>query len=728
MRQQDYFGNAIWVTGTSQKNQPFYVLRSKFTINQVKKAQLNVVGLGFFYCYINGKRITQDQFLPLFTDFEKRENRPTGEVLTGHRLYVPQYDVTELLQDGENVISIHFGGGWYAVNDERFGLPKAIWSLQAETENGSVVFGSSEKDKIKESYIADYNFASNAYTQRDYETQDLREYDPAVFEADYDDSAWDNAIAAKPVETRYMISDCPADRLQEALAIRQIGEVDGLPLYDTEQNCAVIPFFKIQAPAGEMVTVAFYEALKEDGTPDETTHHHQKFHVISDGKGTVTRPMFTWFAFRYFTISGNAVPVEIRMLGTNVKVNSAFRCDNDVINWLYDTFLITQRNNMHTGIPSDCPHIERRGYTGDGQLACHAVMNVMDSQLFYKKWIGDISDCQDTLTGHVQYTAPYTRCGGGPGGWGCAIIEVPYQYYKHYGDTQFLKDMYGQMLRYFDYLEAHSEKTLVTSDKEGEWCLGDWCPPDAVVLPAPYVNNYFYIKCLYRMIEIAKLVGKEEDIPMFESRIKERKDAIMISYFNKWDGNFLGNVQGANAFAVDIGLGDKRTYTNMVQRYDKLGYFDTGIFGTDILIRLLFEHGDADVAARLLMSEEDFSFGGMRKRGATTLWENWPEVEGRSLNHPMFGAVTAYLFDYILGIGQEPDGSGYENIVIAPKIPADLHFAEGYRTLFCGKVSVRWEKTEDTVKFTVSLPEGVKAKFVYNGVEKELQGECIFHI
>ena len=24
--------------------------------------------------------------------------------------------------------------------------------------------------------------------------------------------------------------------------------------------------------------------------------------------------------------------------------------------------------NMHTGHPSDCPHLERRGYTGDGQL------------------------------------------------------------------------------------------------------------------------------------------------------------------------------------------------------------------------------------------------------------------------------------------------------------------------------------------------------------------------
>ena len=80
---------------------------------------------------------------------------------------------------------------------------------------------------------------------------------------------------------------------------------------------------------------------------------------------------------------------------------------------------------MHIGHPSDCPHIERRGYTGDGQLTCHAVLSIFDAEAFYKKWLQDIADGQDTLSGHIQYTAPYIRSGGGPGGWGSAIVEVP---------------------------------------------------------------------------------------------------------------------------------------------------------------------------------------------------------------------------------------------------------------------------------------------------------------
>ena len=92
----------------------------------------------------------------------------------------------------------------------------------------------------------------------------------------------------------------------------------------------------------------------------------------------------------------------------------------------------------------------------------------------------DIGDCQDIVSGHVQYTAPYVRSGGGPGGWGGAIVEVPYQLCRHYGNEQILRTYYPQMRRYIDYLESHSEFGLVTSDKAGEWCLGDWCGPNVL--------------------------------------------------------------------------------------------------------------------------------------------------------------------------------------------------------------------------------------------------------
>ena len=437
---------------------------------------------------------------------------------------------------------------------------------------------------------------------------------------------------------------------------------------------------------------------------------------ISDGTGRTVHPLFTWFGFRYFSVKGEAEPLYVEVTHTAVEPASSFKTDNDLLNWIHDTYLNTQLTNMHAGIPSDCPHIERRGYTGDGQLVCHAAMNMLDAQAFYRKWMQDIADTQDLLTGHIQYTAPYVRSGGGPGGWGCAIVEVPYQFYRHYGDATVLEMYYPAMLRYFDYLEFRSSNDLIITDKEGEWCLGDWCPPISVVLPAPFVNNYFYIKSLGRCIEIARLIGREEDVPLFEERVADRKKALMEAYFNKWDGNFLGNQQGANAFMVDIGLGDTRTYDNMVMYYKKLGRFDTGIFGTDIVTRILFERGDGQLATDLILSNARTSFGGMRAAGATTFWEYWPDsLKDRSHNHPMFGAVTAYLYDYLMGIRTADNCAAYREVVIEPVLVEQINRLSGWRILPSGKLSVSYEKTESGVAFVIDVPEDLPAVLVYDG-------------
>lgn len=208
---------------------------------------------------------------------------------------------------------------------------------------------------------------------------------------------------------------------------------------------------------------------------------------------------------------------------------------------------------------------------------------------------------------------------------------------------------------------------------------------------------------------------------MLEKRIEQRKKAIMSAYFNKWDGNFLGGQQGANAFAVDIGLGDERTYKNTVENYRRLGGYDTGIFGTDILTRVLFEHGDGQLAADLLLSESLHSFGEMKRLGATTFWEYWPgSLRDRSHNHPMFGAVTAYLYDYLLGIRAKKGCAGYSDIIISPVVIEGVNCIEGYRTLKTGRVSVSYRKDETSVRFEIGIPENQPAEFVFNGEKFKL--------
>ncbi len=717
MTQKEMFGKAIWVEPAEKTGFP--ILRRVFRIGGFDRVTLRVAGLGFFHAYINGREVNDSAFLPLNSDFEERKDYPVGEKLFGHRLIVPEFDITEAVREGENLLAVHFGGGWYTFQAGPFGDAKAIYLITVEKGGRTETFCSGPEDRFAESYVGEYCFTF-------LESHDYTDFDDRVLS----DPAWDKktveAKAAKPLETEYVFSDCPGDKVTEVITPKVINvcEKDGAKctVYDAEKNISAIPVVKILAKKGEKVTLAFSEEKTPDNMIDPRFMHRQTFTAVSDGKARTISPRFTWFAFRFIEVCGDAEVESVGFVHADIGVSSTFDSDCEALNWLYKAYINTQLSNMHAGIPSDCPHIERRGYTGDGQLTCKAAMTVLDAKKFYRKWIDDISDCQDVLTGHIQYTAPYIRSGGGPGAWGCAIVEVPYIFYKEYGDIEPAKKLYPQMLRYFDYLEEHSLNDIVVSDKEGEWCLGDWCTLTPTALPAGFVNNYYYIKSMRRAIETAKLIGRESDIPALSEKIDARLKATKAAYYNTWDHNFLANIQGANAFALDMGLGDDATKQFLVSYYTKLRQFDTGICGTDVVTKVLFDIGQGDVAVDLLLG--DRTFAGWMKAGFTTLSEYWlNSTRDRSHSHPMFGSPVTYFFERLLGITQEKDSAGYEKLVIAPFIPSQSNRLSGSRELPCGKVSASYErdaKVTSLIHAKVTLPAGKTARFLHNGVEKTL--------
>ena len=729
MMQEYYFGNAKWVGAADRSRGTFSVLRGRFYADAPKRVMLNAIGLGFFKCYINGVCINPDTFLPLSSDFEVGDegvatNAPAGQVLSGHRIYVPEFDITPFVTDGENVIAIQYGGGWYTFRDRVYGLPKAIYRIAVEGDT-TQYYISDEACKIGQSFVEEYDFTS--FERHNYTA--WQEHTGKNF----DDSQWENAVIVESVDTEYCTTDCPKDALIEELDVTRVGKGECGVVYDCGQNTVGCSVLKICAKQGELVQVLFSEELTPDGQIDKSHAHGQKFSVVSDGKDRVVQPEFTWFGFRCMEVIGDAEVVCVKVIHAEVGVSSTFECDNETLNWTYKTFLHTMLCNMHTGHPSDCPHLERRGYTGDGQLTCHAALSALDAKAFYEKWMQDIADGQDTISGHVQYTAPFIRSGGGPGGWGCAIVEVPYQLYKHYGDKAVLEKYYGNMLKYIDYMEAHSEFGLVTSDEKGYWCLGDWCGPivlypdkgiyshrQQILIPAPMVNTYFMVKSLRTVSRIASIIGRDDDIDALEQKAEHHFKAMQAAYFNTFDGNFVMNAQGANAYAVDLGLGDGRTYNNLKKYYQCLGCYDTGIFATDILTRVLFERGDADLAVDLLTNDGDQGYEHWRKNGATTLHEYWDSNQSRSHSHPMFGAPVAYFFEYLLGIRQEQESAGYRSVVIEPMATERFGYMKGSINVPCGDICVNYRKQGEVIRFEINIPHGVEARFVYNGEEYSL--------
>lgn len=725
MTQEYFFKNAKWVGNANATTSTFSVLRGKFSIENVKKVSLNVLGLGFFKCFINGICINPDTFLPLSSDYEN-SGEPKDEVLSGHRIYVPQFDITSFIKSGENVIAVFYGGGWYTHKERVFGLPKAIYCIEAETDDGILTFCSDENCRIGNGFVEEYDFVNT-------EKHNFVNW-KNCFDADFDDGEWQKAEPVKGPQTQYFATNCPADKLIKKLSVTKLGKGEFGTVYDCSLNTTGYPVLKINAKKGETVRVRFSEEILPNGNLDPEHLQRQVFEVVSDGTPRLAQPEFTWFGFRYFEIVGDAEADFVKVIHADVPITSSFECDNETLNWTYQTFINTMLCNMHTGHPSDCPHLERRGYTGDGQLTTHAVLSIFDARAFYEKWLQDIADSQDVLSGHIQYTAPYIRSGGGPGGWGSAIVEVPYQMYRHFGDKKYLSKYYKNMCRYIDYLEAHSEFGLVTSDKQGEWCLGDWCGPNIlysdkditfceqqVFLPAGFVNTYFMVKSLEKMCEIARVIGKNEDIAEFEEKIKMRKNAIRAAYFNAFDNNFIMNIQGANAFALDINLGNEKTYSNMLDYYKKVACFDTGIFGTDILTRLLFSKGEGELAVSLLTNDGPQGYEHWRKNGATTFHEYWDSERSRSHCHPMFGAPVAYFFEYLLGIKQEEDSVGYTSLVIEPQAVSNFKKMSGSMQIPVGKVEVAYERNNNSVNFDIVIPKNIKARFIFNDKEIELK-------
>lgn len=723
MNRKEYFGSALWVE--FPLNPVSVLARKDFEIKNVKKAEISVIGLGFFEGYINGTLISEDKFLPLNTDFHKRElKRKNGlwEEVTAHRIYVSKYDVTSLIKDGKNSLCFMLGNGWYAcTHQEKFGDKKLIFRLEITDRDGNTEYIDSDEAVLyKEGFIKEYDLTEG-------EKHDYSDYSDSWLYADTDISSWRNVKVTDFPETNYMLSDCPADRVTEVLYPAIIKAADTYKVYDIGKNCSGNLVLLLPADKGRPVKITGSEEKLQsnDIDPDNIRDQFASF-ICGDTEREVSQK-FTWHASRYFEVPSDIKVLRFDVITTDVKINSSFETDNTVLKWLYDAFINTQLSNMHSGIPSDCPHLERRGYTGDGQLAADAVMTTLSARKFYDKWIEDISDCQDRISGHVQYTAPYTHSGGGPGGWGGAIVHMPFMYYKHYGDPSFMIKLYPGMKEYFRFLDEHSRGKLVWYDVPGEWCLGDWCTPTKIRIPAPFVNTYFYIKYIDEILmcrDVLKLPRAE--VKALREKRKELSDAIMKRYYNKDTGDFCRNIQGANAFAVDIGLGTRKTLKNIFSKYDeKHMYYDTGIFGTDILTRVLFNNGRGDIAVRLLSSEGKYSFGNIMNQGATTLWEYW--TGRRSHSHPMFGAVTAYLFRYILGINQEKDSFGYERLVISPSdIKMNGSFSGGV-TIPQGEVFVSVNYADDSARFEIILPsEGV---FRYKDKEISLtagKNEIIF--
>ncbi len=722
MTSEQIFKNAKWIECTGS-DAPLF--RKSFSAVKGEKAEITICGLGFFKLFINGRKVSNDLLVPNATCYNERDLKklqfPLDDELS-YRTYCMKYDISDYLAEGENTIAVMIGNGYYnqvsrhAEGVVTFGTPKLCYLI--EKASGNVI---SDETTLSHRGFITYNNLYNG------EKHDYTLYPQGYDLNGYSGSGFEKSAVIPAPESEFYIQFSPADKVIRTIKPVLLKDEGETKLYDIGENTVGYAVFKC-AEKGKKITVNYAEEIY-----DERDYYGMKFaegyqeeQFITDGTDREYIPHFTWHGFRYFRVNADIEPLRVDVVHSDCPVTSAFECDNEILNWLYDAYIRTQLGNMHCGVPSDCPHRERLGYTGDGQLCGETAMMLLDSREFYRKWLYDIADCQCKKSGHIQHTAPLMGGGGGPSGWGGAIVEVPYKFYKMYGDKDLLDEFFPKMLHFLDYLESRSENGIVWREEKDGWCLGDWCTPDPIVIPESYVNTVLYIRFIQQVIEVADILGRQSEAAHLHERESRIKHAVDIAYFSPWSHSYCGDVNGASCLAFRTGMGNETGKKNMVRKYKELGMFDTGIIATEALIGYLFEINENQLAFDLLSNEKDASFAFMKKNGATTIWENWSGRDSR--NHPMFGAVTKYLFMYLLGIRQPENSAAYENVIINPRFVDGLNRAKGHITTESGKISVEYVKTGKTATVKIYADPKINSVFEYNGEKIQFSGEREFTV
>ncbi|MEJ7560602.1 MAG: family 78 glycoside hydrolase catalytic domain [Pedobacter sp.] len=696
---------------------PFF--RKEFVVTKaIKKATVHISGLGFYELLLNGKKVGDQVLAPAVTNYDKRPLKhllyPYDDQSTQRVLY-NSFDVMSYLNQKGNTIGIQLGNGWYNQRDRRvegdmwYDAPKLIFQLEITYADGTTKIISSDTSWKTNSgpLLHDGIFTGEKY--------DARLALGNWAQNGYNALQWKQAILVRPPSGELHSQTAPFDKIVRTLTPTFQGKLkDSVFLYHLEETVSGWASISVNGNAGNRLKIRYISEEGEDYGQYDT-------YILKGGGTEHWEPKFTWHAFRNIEVTTTNVKLDqqslvVRDVHTAVPITSSFECSNPFFNQINAAYLRTQKANFHGSISSDCPHRERLGYTGDGQVNMESALYSFNMTQFYKKWFLDMDDARNKKTGFVTHTAPFGGGGGGPA-WGSAFVIMPWLYYSYYGDRSLLDQHYHGMKQWIEYVGTRLDKNgLVTKEEPNGWCLGDWCTPTQIEIPEALVNTAYYYHVTDLMSKVAQSLGKTEDYQSFLSTGKKIKADFNKAYYNSDKASYWEGRQGADVFAMAFGLVQddhyKPVFDSLLAHLEKLNYhFDTGILGTPLLLKVLANNGRHDIIYKI-MNQKDFpSFGYLLDSKNSTLWESWNGDGSKS--HPMFGSVVEWFYSGIAGIKIDPSSAGMQHFIIAPQNIKELNYCKSsYNNLF-GKIRSEWKRDDKgKLHILIEIPANTSATFV----------------
>lgn len=733
---------------TLKENIPAPIFRKTFEIDsEVRSARLDIATPGFYELYVNGENITHGLLAPYIANPD-------------HLVYLDSYDLAPYLRVGGNAVAVILGNGFanqdvdgWEFKNAAFRAPLCVaLSAQIVTEKGTASIISDESFKVSTSPIL---FDMYRYGI----VYDAREERDGFASFEYDDSGWDHAISAdapkgkitlnraKPIRVRAELRPVRWERQSDFYCLHY---KDGRPmkecyikdgyLFDFGVNTAGVCRLRIKGEAGQRITVRHGETLRDglfdigstvtvkEGTERTIDLLQHDVYYLKGGEEEILSPSFTYHGFRYAFVEGITEEqlhddlITYAVFSTDVNKRSHFECSDEVLNRLYQISINADLSNFHH-FPTDCPHREKNGWTGDVALSAEQLLLSFDCKENLTVWLESLR-CAQLESGMLPGISPTTgwgyKWGNGPF-WDQAATVVPYFIHKYDGDLTAMSESADMISRYLRYIAGRRDgRGLV------EVGLGDWVQPGCVThgitAPLCLTDSLTVYDIADKAEYIFKKLARSEDERFARELKTEIRSAIKTHLIDRESATAKGDCQTSQALLLHFGMFDEsdreRAFRRLLEiiENDKR-HLNTGVIGLKCIFDVLISGGECDLALEMISRPDEPSYGAMLTRGATALCESL-DVNGlnESENHHFLGDIIRVFISLIAGLKL----TSKDSFIFEPHVPTSLEYARAEYVFSHGKALCGWEKCEGSIRFYTDVPEGVSATFRFSDVEMPL--------
>jgi hypothetical protein len=697
------------------------MLRKTFSVSKkIKEAVVYISGLGHYELSINGNKIGNSEFAPLWTDYDKTVNYNTYELTAAD------------FQKGKNGIGVLLGNGMYNMVAERyskffvsFGPPTLFFKMKVVYEDGSTsIIKSDESWKYSKSPIT----FNSIFGGEDYNANlEQKGWNSANFAA----KTWEKVVLQEAPKGILTAQTTPPVKIQKQYDVATIKEIKpNFFVFNMGQNLSGFPTLKVKGKKGQSVRMWVGEGLNDDGTLGQgRSGKPYYFQYTLKGNGIEEwQPKFSYYGYQYIQVENvNFKETKDENLPTIVALKSnfiynaageagTFECSNDIFNKAHELINNAIKSNFQS-VLTDCPHREKLGWLEEAHLNGPGLMYNYNMENYFPAIMQNIADAQRD-NGLIPTIAPeYVVFGGDftdSPEWGVTGIILPWMYYEQYGDASLLEKYYPAMKKYVDYLATKSVNNIVS------YGLGDWydygkhaagySKNSPIALSA--TSHYYYGAHL--LAKAAKLLNKGDDIAKYETLASDIKTAFNNEFFNKETKQYGTSSQFSNAVPVFMELVEPQykaaVMHNLLEDIKAKGdRLSTGDVGNRYLFQALARNGENEMMFKMNNHYDAPGYGFQIKFGLTTLTEQWDPRKGNSWNHFMMGQIEEWFYQSLAGIISDQANPGFKHFFIQPEIVGDMTFVKAnYKSVY-GNIASAWEKKDGKLILKVEIPANSSA-------------------